>query len=521
MRKRHLVGTILATLLVIALAVILAVSYFVLKNYVVLGWQLFPRNRETLDLRDQALTAEEYDTLGWKMPGTEILWSVPLSGGYSDSTAEALTVTRFQHADVEKLAYFPNLKTVDAEACTDYAALVEAYRQYPAIQFRFTLPIAGKRYAPDAETVTLESLTQEDIRMMELLPDLTRVDGRGCREFALLSQLQQQHPQWQVEYLTAIGETPIDAAAQELTVTGAGYQELSVGLSAMPALKTLTIHDPRADYQELNALRGEYPNVEFHWDVTVFGNTFADDAVEVDISNQPIGSIEDAKQIAELFPNLQKLIVNSDGIENEDMSAYREEVRSSYKVVWTVYFTEKCKARTDDTKFMPIEQGEYYFEEKNVYNLRYCEDMVCIDIGHSTVENIEFVTFMPHLKYLILAWTFVTDITPLETCKELIYLELDHGIVHDYSPLVGCTALQDLNLDGHLWATDTEPLTHMTWLRNLWVGGLSYRTVEKLREALPDTHVVSNSPSTLSGNGWRNLQNYYDMRDYLGKPYME
>lgn len=521
MRKRHLVGTILATLLVIALAVILAVSYFVLKNYVVLGWQLFPRNRETLDLRDQALTAEEYDTLGWEMPGTEILWSVPLSGGYSDSTAEALTVTRFQHADVEKLAYFPNLKTVDAEACTDYAALVEAYRQYPAIQFRFTLPIAGERYAPDAETVTLESLTQEDIRMMELLPDLTRVDGRGCREFALLSQLQQQHPQWQVEYLTAIGETPIDAAAQELTVTGAGYQELSVGLSAMPALKTLTIHDPRADYQELNALRGEYPNVEFHWDVTVFGNTFADDAVEVDISNQPIGSIEDAKQIAELFPNLQKLIVNSDGIENEDMSAYREEVRSSYKVVWTVYFTEKCKARTDDTKFMPIEQGEYYFEEKNVYNLRYCEDMVCIDIGHSTVENIEFVTFMPHLKYLILAWTFVTDITPLETCKELIYLELDHGIVHDYSPLVGCTALQDLNLDGHLWATDTEPLTHMTWLRNLWVGGLSYRTVEKLREALPDTHVVSNSPSTLSGNGWRNLQNYYDMRDYLGKPYME
>ena len=36
MQKRHLTGTILATLLVIALAVILVVSYFVLKNYVVL-----------------------------------------------------------------------------------------------------------------------------------------------------------------------------------------------------------------------------------------------------------------------------------------------------------------------------------------------------------------------------------------------------------------------------------------------------------------------------------------------------
>ena len=143
MRKRHLTGTILAAVLVIALTVILAVSYFVLKNYVVLGWQLFPRNREILDLRDRALTTEEYDALGWKMPGTEILWSVPLSGGYCDSAAEELTVTRFQHSDVEKLAYFPDLKTVDAEACTDYDALMEAYRQYPDIRFLFTLPIAG------------------------------------------------------------------------------------------------------------------------------------------------------------------------------------------------------------------------------------------------------------------------------------------------------------------------------------------------------------------------------------------
>lgn len=521
MRKRHLTGTILAAVLVIALTVILAVSYVVLKNYVVLGWQLFPRNREKLDLRDRALTTEEYDALGWKMPGTEILWSVPLSGGYCDSSAEELTVTRFQHSDVEKLAYFPDLKTVNAESCTDYAALMEAYRQYPGIRFLFTLPIAGERYAPDTETVTLESLTQEDIHMMELLPDLTFIDGRDCREFTLLSQLQQQHPQWQVEYLTAIGGTQIDAAARELTVTGAGYQELSVGLAAMPALETVTIHNPQADYRELDALRGEYPNVEIHWDVSVFGNTFADDATEVDISNQPIGSIEDAKQIADLFPALQKLIVNSDGIENEDMAAYREEVRSSYKVVWTVYFTDKCKARTDDTKFMPIEQGEYYFEEKNVYNLRYCEDMVCVDIGHSTVENIEFAAFMPHLKYLILAWTQVKDVTPLENCKELIYLELDHGIVHDYSPLVGCTALEDLDVDDHMWETSIEPLTRMTWLKNLWVFGLSNEKLTTLREALPDTNIVSNAPSTRSGKGWRNLQNYYDMRDYLGKPYME
>ena len=73
MKKKGMVGTILAAVLVIALAVILVVSYIVLKNYVVTGGQLFARNQAQLDLRDRAITVEEYNTLGWKMPETEIL----------------------------------------------------------------------------------------------------------------------------------------------------------------------------------------------------------------------------------------------------------------------------------------------------------------------------------------------------------------------------------------------------------------------------------------------------------------
>ncbi len=520
MKNKGLAGTIAAAVLVIALAVILAVSCFILKRYVVMGGQLFAKNQPVLDLRSRAITPGEYDALGWKMPETVILWSVPLSGGYCDSSAETLQVTHFSDADVELLAYFPNLKTVDAQDCTDYAALGRAYARYPEVAFRYTVPIAGERYAPDTETVTLQTLSQEDVPLLEALPALTRVDGRGCRAFTLLYQLAQLHPEWEVEWLTSIAGTEIDPSAQNLTLTGAAYTELSVGLAAMPGLKSLTIHNPRAEGQELSALRAEYPGVDIHWDVEIFGSTFADDAAEVDISAQPIGAIEDAKQIADLFPGLQKLIVDSTGIENEDMSAYREEVRSRYKVVWTVIFTDKCKARTDDTKFMPIDQGEYYFQDKNGYNLRYCEDMVCIDIGHSTVENIEFAAFMPHLKYLILAWTQVKDITPLQNCKELVYLELDHGIVHDYTPLQGCTALEDLNISDHMWDSSVEPLTKLTWLKNLWTTGMNAVDQRTLVEALPDTRVVTNNPSTASGEGWRCLQNYYDMRDYLGKPYM-
>ncbi len=307
--------------------------------------------------------------------------------------------------------------------------------------------------------------------------------------------------------------------SRPLERTGATFEELSADLAAMPGLKTLTVHAPNATGDELLQLREEYPNVEIHWDLEAFGQTFPDDATEVDISGQPISSIDEAKQIAAYFPNLTKLIVNSEGIDNEDMAAYREEVRSDYKVVWTIYFSDKCKARTDDTYFMPIKQGEYYFLDSYTHDLRYCEDMVCIDLGHNPIENIDFVAYMPHLKYLVLAWTKVEQITAISNCKELIYLEIGHDIIHDYTPLLGCTALEDLNISDPHYYVDITPVTQMTWLKNLWAQERSSNDTAALKEALPDTNVVISS--TPDGQGWRNLQNYYDMRDCLGMPYTE
>ena len=529
MKRKGIGLTIAFAILALVLAVTLVGCYFTLKYFVVTDWQFFPRNREVLDLRGQSISAQAYDTLVWKMPGTKILWDVPFQGERYDCATQELTVTRLSQEDLDMLVYLPLLETVNAQGCTDYGMLKELYRQRPDLDVRYTVPIAGREYTPDTRTVTLESLSREDMQLLEYLPNLTQVDCTACRNFSDVYELAQNHPEWQVSCLTSIAGTRIDPAATELTVQGAAYQELSVGLAAMPALQKLTIHSPSATGEELNRLREEYPGVEIHWDIAVFGRTFSDDATELDISNQPIGSVEQAKEIAAKFPRLTKLIVDSTGIDNEEMAAYREEVRSQYQVVWTVYFTDKCKARTDDTWFMPIHQGEYYFEERNAYNLRYCEDMVCMDIGHSTVKTIDFVAFMPHLKYLILAWTQVQDITPISNCKELVFLELDHCVIRDYTPLQGCTALEDLNINDNDWPVSIDPLLSMTWLKNLWVPTRTYSEKQALLAALPDTRVVISNPKTTfvskterceEGLGWRNLKNYYDMRDLLGMYYM-
>ena len=204
-------------------------------------------------------------------------------------------------------------------------------------------------------------------------------------------------------------------------------------------------------------------------------------------------------------------------IENEDMSAYRDRVRDQYKVVWTVRLGPSIALRTDKDNFMPNHFGVGILPDDYAYNLKYCEEMVCLDLGHMALSDIFFVEYMPNLKYLILAWSNVKYIEPIRTCKNLVYLELDYSAIRDLAPLVDCTALEDLNI-GHAWP-DVTALTQMPWLKNVYMIFGSKSDAWKISQALPDTRVVTSGDATC-GSGWRRLPNYYAQRDCLGMYYM-
>lgn len=516
-KRKGLIGTMVAAIVVIALVVALVVTYFVLQRFVVVNWQLFPRNQEVLDLRDQEISLSDYEVLAWRMPQTKIIWSVPFQGGFHSSEREEIVINNLNDDDVRAIGCMGGLKTIHAEACTDYPQLSKVYREYPDIDVFYFVQIGSEKYPAAANAIILRELPADQIERLTYLPDLQTIDAGGCRDREALDKLEQEHPEWTIVRTTTIGGNEIDPSATSMEVTGATANELIVGLAAMPDLKSIMIHDPKADSDVLQQLRSEYPNVKIRWDLTIFGNTIAEDAEEVDISNSPIDSVEMAKEIASKFPNLKKLIVDSTGIPHEEMAAYRDEVRDSYKVVWTIIFTANCKARTDDTYFMPTKQNEYYFKEENVHDLKYLEDVIVVDLGHHPIHTVDFLAYMPHLKYLILTNTQVKDISPVANCKELVYLEVDWIYIRDLSCLVGCTALEDLSIgDAQCPADD---ITQLPWLKHVMWRHSSGYTISRCREALPDT-VVTNAAVFPDGKTWRNLQSYYDMRDILGMPYM-
>jgi hypothetical protein len=231
-------------------------------------------------------------------------------------------------------------------------------------------------------------------------------------------------------------------------------------------------------------------------------------------------TVEEMDAVLPYLLNLTYVDMTDCGISNEEMEALNNRYED-IKIVWTVILGKNYRMRTDATFFHPV-QFNYYPKGDELYNLRYCHDIIMLDVGHMPINNCEFVAFMPHLKYLILAESGVHDLTPLTGLKELVFLELFIMQIDDLSPLVTLTALEDLNL--HYTSGDPNIIAQMTWLKNLWWNHvdhlhLTWAQMQMLREAIPGCNFDFECGSS-TGGIWRTLPNYYAQRDAAGTYYM-
>lgn len=429
------------------------------------------------------------------------------------------------HIFVEDAVYEKDLTSLDLRGTGVSLEHYEAVRQQlPDCEIRYDLPFQGKFYPDDTTEISVSSLTEEDVALLDYLPALTAVHAEGCRDYAQLLALQARRPDCRVSYTVSLygTEYPEDTAELSFGSEQLELQELQEALAWLPEMERIHFDQPSVAADALTQLQEACPDVSITWEKDAFGKTYASDVTEIDLTGMILTSPEEVVEPLRYFPALEKVIMCECGtdqktwFDNETMSAFREKMRPEYKVVWTVRINN-LKVRTDDTYFMPAKYGEVVTNFQ-VQNLKYCEDMICVDLGHMAIQNIEFVEYMPHLKYFIIVDAPLMYIDSISTCKELIYLEFFWTWINDYTPLLECTAMQDLNVS----RTNGDPMVfkEMTWLKNLWIDGTDLTDAEKveLEAALPNTY-IKYCYGLMAGNGWRLLQNYYDMRDLLGMPY--
>lgn len=514
----------LAAILVFGLLTALRATIFVYA-----GGRFLPASARQLDLTGKKLTSSQYQQIQQALPDCTIVWDISIQGKRYTPDAASVEITDPTLSDSGMLTYLPNLETLDARQCTDLAALSDYLTA--AGSYRCLFRIGTAEAATDSQELTIENLSAQQLRQaMPMLKHLERVKLTGTlpsadERRALAEDFPDVAFHWEVSLL---GKSyPSETTSVDLSGKQLRLQEVEDAFDQLPALKDAQMLDTSLTSEEMTELVLRYPDCNILWNAEIEGERYRTDITQLDLSGKEIQSVEALEAQLRCFPLLERVDMSHCGIDNETMEALNKRHEGT-QFVWTV---DICgyDFPTDSTYFFPwkLNGGEYlYVSDEDVSVLRYCHDIECIDIGHMyRITNCEWVRYMPKLKYLIIGETGITDITPLSTCKNLVFLEMFTIQVTDLTPLQGCTALEDLNL-GRVYDADPEPLTKMTWLKNVWwanvdgtYGKAASNAKQILTEALPDTNLRFNLEHPTSG-GWRQLPNYLAQRDFMGMYHM-
>lgn len=250
--------------------------------------------------------------------------------------------------------------------------------------------------------------------------------------------------------------------------------------------------------------------------LTYQGKITADvNAEEMDLGNFAVTEMNSFVKFLRQFPNLKKVDMFATKMYAKDMDLLAAEF-PDIEFGWTMRIGDHW-VRTDTTAFSTLHNNRSpVHTEKQFRYLKYCKNLLALDIGHNTVENLDFLYDLPKLKVLIVACNIdLKDITPIGSLKELEYLELFKNDINDISCLTECTKLIDLNICFNR-VKDWTPLHELKNLERLWLYNsnnyskdipVDKNVVYAIKNALPDCHVDSTSYSTLGG--WREHDRYY------------
>lgn len=432
-----------------------------------------------------------------------------------EKTVAELDLSGKPLCDLDTLSQFTNLKKLDLQ---ESGMTLEEYKlvraMLPDTQILWQIPFQGVFYSMNTERIAVTSLAEADLEVLGYFTQLKAVDGTNCSDYPMLHQLRRTYPELEVTYtIPVLGENyPHDT--ENLVLPGLEVAGLKEVLPYFTELKTLELTAPLAPMEEIRPLMELAPDVDFCWDLELGGIAVDESTETLDLTGIPM-TVEEMDAVLPYLLSLTYVDMTNCGISDEEMDALDMRYENT-KIVWTVKIGWKYY-KTDITTFMPARDGMTTVYNSYLYNLRYCHDVYALDIGHMEVSDISFVAHMPHLKYLLLADTRVYDLSALEGLTELVYLELFMTNITACDALLTLTALEDLNVS--YTYCDANVLAQMTWLKNLWWAKPTTLAWSILPDALKDTHLEFNNKSS-TGNGWRELPNYFAQRDAFGLGYM-
>ena len=483
---------------------------------------------DAADLRGRAISCEEYDEAIARCPRAVIRWDVPIGEERFDSFSGTISLSALSEEEIGRLSYFPRLKTVEALACTDYEALAAAAAAREDLRFVWTVPTSAGAVDGNTRTLDAAALGTEEIEgLLELLPFLEAVDlRRSALPAEEIDAFAAAHPELNTLFTVPLWgrEIPGETEVLRLDAEASGDpEELPAALARLTRLKKLDLRDCPLGPRQLREALANCAGVETDYVIRLCGRTFSAGDEQMDLSGAEVEDLEEVEAAAALMPKLKKVLMCDCGVPDAEMDALDQKYED-IRFVWTVHFNI-YSLRTDATFFCAADVPALNYDapilgDRELYPVRYCRDLIALDLGHMWIEDLSFLYNMPKLRYLILVGGRFKDITPIGSLEELSYLEIFQTQPRDLSPLLNCKKLEHLNLC-YCSGFDLAPLKEMKQLKRLWYAGLGPIRGAELAAALPDTVVYTpfTDPDGSTGGGWREDEAYYEMRDVFAMYY--
>lgn len=236
--------------------------------------------------------------------------------------------------------------------------------------------------------------------------------------------------------------------------------------------------------------------------------SFDRDAEAIDMGDQAVEDFKGFIAFLREFPNLKKVDMFATQVTKNQVSML-EEALPDVQFGWTMQlmkYKNKHIVRSDAEAFSTLHGVCPNHRSEEFALLKYCTNMLALDLGHNNLTDITFLLNMPRLRVLILGENQkLRDISVLAELQDLEYLELFTCGIKDISPLTKLPRLIDLNLANNS-VKNWRPLKEMKQLKRLWISDMGEHALtaaekQELEEALPDTVIMYKGKPT--DNGWR------------------
>ena len=441
-----------------------------------------------------------------------------------------VTVYRGVPESLDELENYPWLRRADLSGWDNYEAIRRYAQRHPQVKLRYTVDLGEIAVSSDSESLLLPEGSYRPAVLLERLRYLPRLrslelEGLDCSPEELAA-LREAYPALRVDYSVRLPGQLAASDTRSLDLSSLEPEQLDRAIRALrllPALTEVRLTDEagenRLSLQELSALQKALPGVLFKYRFALFGQELSTEDEAIAFVRVPIGNEgeEELRQALACLSRCRSFLLDDCGIDDEVLAALRADFPEA-GLVWRVHFGYlSCLT---DVKIIHL---TFLLTDENAQVLRWCDRVEYLDLGHTRLTDIRFMADMPHLKYVILSFSPVSDLSPLANCGELEMLELFQcRQLSDLSPLAACGELRLLNVSD-TGVEDLTPIYGLTKLERFHCIGnrhIPQEQQEELERRLPDCWItfrqtISNKVGWSFDDGEHEAQWYLEMSKVL------